>query len=555
MHSTQALRINRSSTALIASTQVGDGLPPELVSEWRQQLTLYDQYWNWIDGRVWDQVDRYYVSQKGQELPLLFPLQINPIYSAALIHRNTLFGEVPDTGAPMVVPIAVPKNKYGDAEGGVTVTPQARTNAKLITDLLETIWYQSNGRSSMLESGFVSQAIGGCVFKVCYEPYNPFLEKGLPVAFRQIEPEFFLPVYGMYDRWNLLEARIGRMIDKYEAKEVYGVEVQGNKALYLEIWNRQTVTVTVDGKPALAIRDGTKYPLSAEHKFGFVPIVYIPHELVGQFYGVPIVHQIGNLVKELNGRSADIGDAVRNSIERMYIVSNANAEDMKIKSLGEGIKVIATGKEMAGTQPKKVDAVAPPNLPQGTMEYLEFIRDAIWHGSSTPAVAYGEDEGSQRSALTLAFRMWPLTSHIRAERSLWTEGLRVMSKMALEILRLRQTGEYGDTTEGTPWKLGDEHLGHIIKMNWAPMIPRDRESEVNQLILRHQDGQLSTYSSLEKMHDIEDLEEELKRIAEEKKANLALEAQYAPVQTVKPGEKPLGAKSDTQAPIARADTE
>ncbi len=131
LYSTRALRVLRNSSQLVATSEVGDGLPPELVSEWRQQLALYDQYWAWMDGKVWDQVDRYFVSQKGQDLPLLFPLQLNPIYTAALIHRNALFGEAADTGNPMVQPIAIPKNKYGDGDEGITVTPQARVDARL----------------------------------------------------------------------------------------------------------------------------------------------------------------------------------------------------------------------------------------------------------------------------------------------------------------------------------------------------------------------------------------------------------------------------------------
>jgi hypothetical protein len=551
LYSTRALRVLRNSSQIVATSEIGDGLPPELVSEWRQQLALYDQYWAWMDGKVWDQVDRYFVSQKGQELPLLFPLQLNPIYTAALIHRNALFGEAADTGNPMVQPIAIPKNKYGDGEEGVTVTPEARVTARQVTDLLEALWYQSNSRASMLDAGFISQALGGTVFKVSYEPYNTFLDPAYPVAFREIEPEFFLPVYGMYDRWNLIEARIGRMIDGYEAKRIYNVETSLRKVLYLETWSRNELKVTVNNEPASIQRDGQWFPLSHEHKYGFVPVVYIPHEIIGQFYGVPIVHQIGNLVKEFNGRAADIGDAVRNSIERMYILTNADVNELKIKHLESGIKVMASGKEMAGTQAKKVEHVAPPDLPQGTMDYLKFLRDSIWHGSSTPAVAYGEDEGSQRSALTLAFRMWPLTSHIRGERSLWTEGMRVLGNMALKILSMKQDGEgaYRNVAEGTPYKVTDKHLGHILKMDWAPMIPRDRESEVNQLILRHQDEQLSTRMSLEKQGDIDDVDAELKEIVEEREERAKLEAKYA-VQA-----KGAGAPSDTSQEPAKVETD
>ncbi len=551
LYSTRALRVLRNSSQIVATSEIGDGLPPELVSEWRQQLALYDQYWAWMDGKVWDQVDRYFVSQKGQDLPLLFPLQLNPIYTAALIHRNALFGEAADTGNPMVQPIAIPKNKYGDGDEGVTVTPQARTTARQVTDLLEALWYQSNSRASMLNAGFISQALGGTVFKVSYEPYNTFLNPAYPVAFREIEPEFFLPVYGMYDRWNLIEARIGRMIDGYEAKRIYNVETSLRKVLYLETWSRNKLIVTVNNVPAKIQVDGKWFPLSHEHNNGFVPVVYIPHEVVGQFYGVPIVHQIGNLVKEFNGRAADIGDAVRNSIERMYILTNADANELKIKHLESGIKVMASGKEMAGTQAKRVEHVAPPDLPQGTMDYLKFLRDSIWHGSSTPAVAYGEDEGSQRSALTLAFRMWPLTSHIRGERSLWTEGMRVLGNMALKILAKKQDGEgaYQNVAEGTQYKVTDDYLGHILKMDWAPMMPRDRESEVNQLILRHQDEQLSTRMSLEKQGDIDDVDAELREIAEEREEKAKLEAKYAVKSTG------AGAPSDTSQEPAKVETD
>lgn len=560
----RAMRIDRRGNSLAADASIGEGLPASFISEWTQQLALYEQYWGWMDGNVWDQVDRYYVAQKGQDPPLLFPLQMNPIYNAALIHRNALFGEVPDTGVPMVTPIAIPKNKYGDAEEGVTVTQGARNDARFVSDLLELILYQSNARSAFLDAGFVSQALGGCVFKVAYEPYNRFLDPACPIALRQIEPEFFMPVFGLHDRWNLIEARIGRMIDGYEAREIYGMDelsVDG-KVLYMEKWTRNRLEVRIDGKPAKVRVQNEWFPLDYNHNWGIVPVVYIPHELVGQFYGVPIVHQIGNLVKELNGRAADVGDAVRNSIERLYILSNAEVGDIKIKRLESGITVMATGREMSGTQAKSITDVRPPDLPRGTLEYLEFLRNATWHGANTPAVAYGEDEGSQRSALTLAFRMWPLTAHVRTERSMWTEALKVLFNIALTMLSSKQTEANAnqaykkrDGASSSTWQIKPQHLGHVLKMGWAPMVPRDQESEVNQLILRHQDRQISAETSMEKMNDIDDIQEELKKIREEDEETLKLEAKYQPQQGPGGQDRRQGALSDTQPPIARAETE
>lgn len=550
--SSKALRLDRNRNNLIAEIDIGEDLPSSLVEEWRSQLTRYAHYWNWMDGRVWETVDRYAQVQAGRAPPVLFPVQLNPLYTAALIHRNTLFGEVPDTGVPLVKPRAIPKRwgmKTEDPDSaGMKSTKE---DAQFVTDVLDVILYQSQSRSMMMDQGFVSQALGGHVLKVSWEPWNKNLLDAMPIAFRDVEPEYFLPIYTMNDRWHLLEGRLGRLIDGYEAKEIYNVDVeQRRQVLYLEKWDRQRVSVTVDGEPAFINRNGAWLSMSVEHGYGFVPFVYVPHEIVGQFYGVPIVHELVNLLKEYNGRVADVGDAVRNSIERLIVMTNADPGELKIKNLDAGIKVIATGREIPGSQGKRVDLVGSIDLPRGTEQYIEFLQNEIWHAMHTPAVAYGEDEGSQRSALTLAFRMWPLTAHVRGERSLWTEGWRVACDYALRILRMKQKGQYGDLAKGSPWRVEDKHLGHMISMDWAPMIPRDRESEINQLILRHQDEQLSAEGSMERAGDIQDIAEELKRISEERDERLKTEAKYA-ARAKPPGQQ--GAKTDTQQPVGKVE--
>jgi len=47
---------------------------------------------------------------------------------------------------------------------------------------------------------------------------------------------------------------------------------------------------------------------------------------------------------------------------------------------------------------------------------MKALLDQYRRDTSTPAVADGEDEGSQRSAATPDHRMWPLVSHINTER-------------------------------------------------------------------------------------------------------------------------------------------
>jgi len=553
-------RLGKDSQVLLSYAEMIEGLSHPVVAPWQEAIRLYGEYWQWADGTVWQEIDKYAVTKKDEPKPLIFPIQINPVYTAALIHKYALFGEVPDSGAPLVKPVTAPKyladldekvSPGGDyKESGKR--KMGRALAAEVDEILESVMYQSNSRSAMQENAFVSQVLGGCVWKISWEPYNDALNRDMPIAWRPIEPEFFLPIYSTQDRFYLLGARLGRVISRYEAREIYGIDSSADRVLYLEKWDRDKVEVTVDGKPAFYRHPKTnvRVALSVRHGFGFVPFVYLPHETVGQFYGVPIVYQASALLREINGRAADIGDAVRNSIERIYVVSNCDVGDIQYKNLGDGISILSTGREIPGSQPKRIDVAPVAGLPAGTGDFLNFLEKQAWHAMFTPGVAYGEDEGSQRSALTLAFRMWPLTSHIRAERSVWTEGLRVMANMTLRMLKIK--GE----TDGKIRKVTDDHLEHRINWEWAAIVPRDRESEVNQVILRHQDGQLSTETAMEMMGDIPDQGEELRRIMSEKEQELALMQKYTPSPTGNSTQKSKGdLETDEQKPVAKVEVE
>jgi len=149
--------------------------------------------------------------------------------------------------------------------------------------------------------------------------------------------------------------------------------------------------------------------------------------------------------------------------------------------------------------------------------------DQMRRDAFVPAVADGEDEGSQRSALTLAFRMWPLTSHIRAERHYWTEGLNILAELALTVLAVKNPTRTNskDIDEGIS-KIGLQHLGHIKRQEWAPILPRDRAELVNELVMRAGAGHISLEEALTQYGDIENVQEELERIdgeARERQAN------------------------------------
>src|SRR5262249_17527527 len=106
--------------------------------------------------------------------------------------------------------------------------------------------------------------------------------------------------------------------------------------------------------------------------------------------------------------------------------------------------------------------------------------------------------------LTLAFRMWPITSKARTMRSYWENALVRFNKM---IAKMAIFHGVGGITEG--------HLQGIhMHCDWSPMIPRDREQMVNEITLLMNTNSLSHYTALNILNMVPDPAEEIQRVKE-----------------------------------------
>ena len=54
-----------------------------------------------------------------------------------------------------------------------------------------------------------------------------------------------------------------------------------------------------------------------------------------------------------------------------------------------------------GRNDPRIDVVPAGDVPRGAFEYINFILDTSKMAAMTPPVAFGDDEGSQRSGITL----------------------------------------------------------------------------------------------------------------------------------------------------------
>jgi hypothetical protein len=129
----------------------------------------------------------------------------------------------------------------------------------------------------------------------------------------------------------------------------------------------------------------------------------------------------------------------------------------------------------------------------------------IQHESDTPGVSWGQDEGSQRSSATLEVRFWPFLNHMRSERVMWSQGLKIVNKMLLRMM----------VTDGL---MGKEVMTMKPGIDWAEILPRERADKVQEIIQRRSAKIISRRNALLQLSRGEDIDEEIKEIEAEEAA-------------------------------------
>jgi hypothetical protein len=473
-------------------------------ARWSYQSAKYAEYWQWFTGEVWNEETEVRDSNGRVQKVLKYPLQINHSKTTCMKHNYVLFGEVQDTYRPLVPVRVTPRRKPGSEK----VSDDVRRRAEELEDFINRVWMLNNGRALQQEGGLIQQFLGGIVYRVSWAPYDESLEYGIRIE--MVLPDFFLPVWDTARPDHLLEAWVVWRMPAREAFLKYGISnLDSMSPLYVEHWTEHEYSITVGGKPVTMkydMGDGTFMEIrhdQRENPFGFVPFVYIPRERAGSFYGLSLLDDLMGASKEYNARLSDLGDIVHDRADRAVFAKNLTGP-IKSQDLGNGRRVYNIGSAPPGGNDPDVFAVDVTNLPDKIADYPILILKQINRDTFVPPVAEGEDEGSQRSALTLSFRMWPLTSKIRSVRTYWTTGLLNFNRMIAKIAIMKGVGG-----------ITEEHLKDVdISMDWSPMIPRDREAEVNELIMAKESDMLSPVSGIRILNQVDDADDEYDRIKE-----------------------------------------
>ena len=433
---------------------------------WRQQQALYQEMWRYFSGEVFDET----LSKRSDDLK--YPLRENVFATACFNHRAVLYGEFDDAVLSFQV-----KSKNADRQ--------------TVEDALEQMWSDSYRNSLLLENGLLSQIFGGHVLRAVYHPVYK------RVFFRGVEVTTFFPVWNPDDYHELLEVFVVYPVDARTAALRWNLNMRdiedGQQVIVQEHWTQDKYEFTVDGKPAYWDR-GHKFKIGGPNPYidpdterGIIPFEYFPLDRAGSFYGIPLGKDALGLQDEYNKRAADMGDAVMEATH-MYKFLVGRSKGTKGLEHLDRVGLNDLGMEAPGRPAPEVFTVDSAKIPTGAPEWVAGLRGGSRAAMFDPAIAHGEDEGSQRSMLTLAFRMWPMTSKVRATRGLWNECFRSLHRKALIMAAAK--GGY-NIHSGRK-----QHTYYTVPL-WSPMLPRDREQQVNEVVLRVQTGIISRERAIE----------------------------------------------------------
>jgi hypothetical protein len=319
---------------------------------------------------------------------------------------------------------------------------------------------------------------------------------------------------------NLAEAWVVYAITAEEALRMYNVKtiVPVNidptifRVPYAEHWTPESYEITVGNNPA-SWKVGEEWvKLQGVNDFGVVPFVVIPHIRVAGLHGKSHIDGNEGLMAEWNARVADVGDVIAAGAQ--FITTLSGNVTATVENIIPGVKTIRLGGGMPGADTPEMEKLDLGDLNPTSLDFLRELDKYMLRAFKLSDVVFGEDEGSQRSALTLAFRMFPLTTHISLERYSWEAAMNHVARIIVRMVLTKSDIIKAVDPDGIAAKINDSHRFHKFTVDWHPMAPRDREQMVNEQVLRSQAGLIAPETSFAAFGDIRDFEREMEKIIE-----------------------------------------
>ena len=492
-------------------------------SSWLAQYSLLSTRRDWYKGEPLEEtID---VVQGGKTVKVeKYPLKINLLRGTAKKHASLLIGQGygSEEVDGQVIRASVKYKKaqvketvtegIGD-DGTLTESKEVSLDNELETeaeDAISDVMEQSYQAAIVTSAAITSQYLGGAGFSLSYDA------KDKEITMNYISGIELFCIPDGPDMFNLSEAWVVKRITEYQAI-AYGHKPGRNEKdfYYLEHYTKDTYQISVNGD---VIKNDSGVKMEGENVWGFVPIFYIPRIREEVFIGESIITETAKgLIKEINLRVADIGDATSSDTHADIVAGNLK-QDPIIRQVGTRSYIdLGSGSALTGKSDAPfMQVLQTSSSLSATVSFIQELMTMYRREVNHPSVADGEDAGSQRSSLTITTRMFPMIAEVEMQRRFWSAGFSAIAKAILKMANLK--GLYGITSK---------HLDNPkVSIKWQTMMIRDRQELVTEAVSRFGSGLSSRVAMNDKLGDVNAEEEEIE-IASEKEESAKRFAQQS----------------------------
>lgn len=475
-----------------------EGLKGFPIDQYRAQQDIYSELTTWYKGTALN--DTVQITKNGVKTNVSkYPLKINPLKKTVEKHVAVLMGSTPSNIRDGAMPVRFRPD----------LPAEEKERSEKIVKAIIKAFMTGGGGAMLMQNGFLSEYLGGSVLTSKFR--NRQIETSNP------HPSEFVGIPDGINYWRLREAWIVRKISA-DVLPSYGFTTDSfpreSEFWYVEHWTPKEYSVSIND---IVIVDDEGIPMAGNNPFGVVPIEYIPHLRDEDFLGFgDISEAVRGLIREMNLRAADVGDAVSDDSHQIIYFDNVK-EGIKSVTI-DGRPMLNLGSSMGITANESKPEMATVKVSSASdvsLSFLDRLESYYRQEVSYPAVADGVDQGSQRSSKTLDARMWPLQSHVDLERVNLSIGLIFFVKIMLKMMAVK--GLDGITMED---------VDVPIILEWQPQLARDRDSLVNEVVQRTpgDNPTLSQRSAIAMMGN-PNPDEELEQIQAEQKIRADLAAE------------------------------
>lgn len=412
----------------------------------QQPHDKFAEYYRYFSGEIFDEVIPA-ESDAEESAPEKYPVGLNLVKLLCMAQADATFGFWKES--------VVSFEPRQDTE----ISPADKAATAIVSNILNS----SNINTLLWEMELDRQVYGGAVMRIMFDATVPGF-----IRWKRYPVQNFYPVWDNENEDEFLEVTVVSEISGQQAKLKYGIDTKSDVVPYVEHWTKREYKVTV-GEKRVDVYSGI-------NPWGFVPFVYIPRIRTTSWWGDALTEDIMRVQDELNGVLADLSEAANfNAHPIVWAINLPRKFNSKNYPVGPGL--FWDFGRVIGQSPKpEVNLLEMKNpIPQGVFDYINFIYNYAQTSTFTPPVALGGDSGgSQRSGVTVEFRMSSLVHAIMRGRSYLGVGLNRSVTYSARILSQK---ELSSVSGHALRRIIEGQLGPVF----APIVPRDQPATVDEV--------------------------------------------------------------------------